>query len=736
MASTDNFSDLGFEQDAFHQLGFEADEADKSNPNIVHRLIADALIGLSPIAKAGQAIGAAPAQLAHKLFPNLPAPEMIDFDKETYGVNNQNIGDKLLQGAVGFTPFAMGEGAILKGIEAAPALAKALSAGQKWALPKVISGAAYDIANGGYGPTGALANLGGSALAEKFIAPVFKYGKDLLVGNGAAIKNAILNHLDKSVNKSAALSPELAAENIVKNFSGPKGEELPVDIGSVTRDPFLQSSYNTLKNIPFSGATEKSNRVASQTLERRLSDAQDAAKQQEEAYKNALNIYNDESQALTNKLNTINPQIDHFERLSQSIPKYLNDLADSAPDRGALTSYHKKTLKSVYDSNWQIAKKAYEPINNSDIRFDLISSPNEFSGYKSALNDLRVDENNFSNLFGQNELGNILNSEISKAKSFFENGKEYPMDLKDVVSRMQNLGKLEAAARSQGNRNEARLLGSLRDGLENDVHSILKDNNYVDISNQLLDANNVYKTKIVPFWANTEIRKSVTDKSYIAERDKLAKALHAPSNQKILEQLPSPAQNSFLYQLITGGKGTSKGFSKMSNEEIARRYSNLDRDYKAAISRYNPAADKAFENLQEGLDQFKNLKEMQKSLASSLEKLKTPADKDLQKSLTQVNKLKNEQLGAKKELSENQKTLADSLKNITVKAAGTMAIPFSPIAKKLTQILSDPELSKAYIAGKKFPEKSSNQSLVKKLTPLLTTSMAVESKKRMRNRNE
>jgi hypothetical protein len=255
--------------------------------------------------------------------------------------------------------------------------------------------------------------------------------------------------------------------------------------------------------------------------------------------------------------------------------------------------------------------------------------------------------------------------------------------MKEAVDRIKNLGRLSAGATGQGLRREGMLLGQMQESLSNDVNKMLNESGHGELASQLLDATSYYKNNVVPFWKNPEIRKSVTDKTYTSTGSKLSKALHDPNNESILKQLPHGAKETALYQLMTGGKGTSSGMSNLSSQEIGKIYSGLPVDTKKAIASYLPEADKYFEGLSgahQAHEQLGGAQEYlrtqlqleQKALAKESQKLETKIEKIGDKNSAKSEKLytKMQKLDAKKEKIDT--ALKEELKTAKEKKAAVL----------------------------------------------------------------
>lgn len=613
---------------------------------------------------------------------------------QLFGVNNPTLVDKLAQGAVSYAPFGpMGD--VAKVAEGLPFLSKLAMKGLQQAIP----GAAY-----GYGQTGTLAGAATGAATNAGMS-----GLGTLAGkiplNKNAIGNYILSKLPKLSQNGAALTPEEAAENLQKNYTDINGNPVNIDIGTLTNNPALKNIYEAGKFIPGTGVSKNINLINKQISDKAINDIQ-----------NKIDIENNQQPIndIHAQLQDIGNQQSQNSAAINQAPTFLDQLASGVNDRANITSELKNSTTKLYKNNKDNNSSLYAPINNSKLRFDTLGIDNPFQNYGSAARTLLAQRDNLSNLFSDDsDLGRNLNGELDKAQSFINNQNNFGSTLPEVVQRIQNIGKLAASANSQGKRYEGMLLNNLRDGLSTDADTALRNSGNSDLANQLQIANTDYKNNVLPFYKNNEIRKAVTDNSYIPAKAKLANALHDPNNQTILNQLPNNYQNASLYQLMTGGKGKSSGFSNMSAKDIASAYAKVPLDAKRAVASYNPDADKYFENLPSTIDNNVQLQAMQKALSSQAQNLAKNKQANLANLQKQIDAIKQQKYGVNRETSPlaSKAILATKLgalggagyTALSNPLTGAAAIPMSLLARHVTKALSNPDLINSYINGTKLP---------------------------------
>jgi hypothetical protein len=673
-----------------------------------------------------------------------PAQTNIDFDK-TFGVNNTGLGNQLLEGAAQYAPYAIGGelAALPKVLEGIPALSKVPAVGN-W-LNRIVT------SNINQAPTAAIFGMTQNADpikgADESVAantigiPLHMTGSAITKGVGAlagtknainSIGNAILNRLNKASAQGAALSPQDTAENLAANYTGTNGQPLNVDIGTVANNPALKGVYQGLKYVPFTGVSKNTNILNRQLSDKAIDDTQDNLNQ---AYaNNALSQTNaraensNTAQSLFGQLNDLSQQQQPYKQAVETAPSYFNNLASGVDNRANITQGLKSSVSDVYNANRKTSAENYAPINNSNLRFDNSENNNLFPNYASATNQLLANRENMSNLFDKDsDLSASLRNEIDKAQGVISNSNTYGITLPEAVSRMQNLGQLQASANSQGRRYEGMLLGQLKDGLSTDVTNNLVSSGNSDLANQLQTANDYHKNNIVPFYQNNNIRKAVTS-NYIPPKASLATALHDPNSQSILMQMPNKAQNASLYQLLTGGKGSSSGVSNMDASAIGNAYSKLPVDAKTAIAKYNPQADKYFENLPSYFQQnqaieaakqplTQQLGQLPDALSQQMEKLSASGNKNIQGLQSQLEDLKQQRFGNTPEKGAGAEKAAKAAEGLGALAIGHFISPYAAAALPLGSLLgrttakalSNPELAQAYINNARLPV---NQSVL------------------------
>jgi len=708
----------------------------------------------------------------------IPRQKEYDFSA-MLGVPNPTLGDKLIQGAAQYLPYGLGgEAALADNPSLMGRLVNQAGTGASFGLtqsPTPVKSAAIDA---GINTVGQVGSEGLGSLWRSII------GSPNTIN---AIGNSTLDYLTKQAANKRALSPAEVADNVQKNYVDINGNTLPVDIGTAANNPLLKTVNSAITPVPFSGAAQRVNSINDALLTKKITDTQSqvsSLKNNPEAdYINgklqalqqnpvADNLQkqiselqtNPTADNLTSQISDISKQSDQHDASISQAPAYLNSLASPVSDRANLNLSLKKDVSSAYKDNKTEANKLYAPINNSTLRLDQLGTGNNFPQYGAAAQELIAKQENFNNLFdSDSDLGTKLNNEIDKANSFTANSNNWGVTLPEAVQRMQTLGQLSSSAYSQGRRHEGMLLGNLQDGLSNDVDDLLRNSGNKNVADQLAQANSFYKSSVVPFWKNNEIRKSVTDQNYIPQSAKLSKALHDSNNESIMNQLPNDTKNTALYSLITGGKGSSQGISNMTPDQIGAAYSKLPVDSKRVISSYNADADSYFESLPTLMNRRDalndNTAELNKQLQGSVKgndiqtkNLNSQLQASLKNNQSQQQALQKQLQSSISKNSAQQKAAQTNLDTLIqqkygvtpggtpqtdilsslLKAGGlalglahyagkgalasTLLLP--PLARTANKALSNPDLLQAYINGTKLPVKP-QVNMGKYINPML-----------------
>lgn len=700
-------------RDLFAEAGIDPN-AQQSTQGAPRDLFAEA--GIEPpqqqglIPRIASDIDVGGAQMGANILRHIPGIgqhfQNVDYS-QVYGAPQQpGLLDKLVQGAAQYAPYSA-LGALAPGLAGQAAIGGLYGATQS---DSPVSGAI----------TGALAGAAGETLAKgiNFLSP----------GN---LRNYLSNKILESTRAKAAqglaLSPEEAAQHAL-NYTGAQGQQLPVDIGTLTNQGFLGGLYDALKYVPGSGVANRINLIRNQLAQKGIQDVQGQAAQAFPGLGTAPTTADINTQLgnLTQQQgqvrSAINEQLSHLDNQHNQLkaaldvaPNALSDLASGIDNRQQITKTLKDAAQQLYKSHKEAANALYEPINNSKLRLDAYAPDKGslFPTYANQATELLAQRGNLEEIFGSDsDLKSVLNTELNKAQSLLSGYRGSGVTLNEAVQRIQNLGKLAARAFSQGNRNEARLLGNLQNGLRTDVDNILRTSGNSNLADTLHRANEYYSNNVVPFWQNSVIQKAV-EHDFIPQQGKLSAALHDPNNHGILSQLPQNIQNASLYQLLTKGKGTSAGLSNLAPDEIAKAYQGLPVDAKTAISQYNPQIDQYFEGLPQALQhsqEFDTAKTQLSDLLKEAEKHFEGSKKSLTGLQDQLKAAQTKRFGTKQEDAGKAGKAAALLKGGALLGSAYLmpkallgAAAGIPLTRYAGNLLSNPELIKAYLSGGSLP---------------------------------
>lgn len=652
---------------------------------------------------AGNALGDIPENIYKLAGLNIPNP--IPSQNDPYFEGGQYLGGA--EGLLGGGEVLDSVRAMAEGLPLVGKIAASLGGGGWSGVGRRALGGA------GYGALTNPDNRTESAVVDAFMSPFFDLGtKGINSALGTAFGgqsylnragNKVLEFLKNKQKDFSALSPEETAQNVGMNYTKTDGSPMNVDIGTATNNPTLQKIYNRSAYIPGSGAAKNINQLKGQISQKNLEQASSVIipeMQNNSAIKAQLANATQDLGNISEDINKANP--------------FLNSLIDNVPDKTSIGKYNAQAVLDAFKSARKNNSQLYKGLDSQDIRLENNVGSNNFPNYHSAAVDLLTKKENLNNLFGNDsDMSGALHGELNKAQSMIDNQEKWGVTLDDARERIKNLGRIASAAASSGNRNEARLISTLRDGLAQDVDTNLRNSGRADIADKLQTANQDYQQNILPFYNDNEVRKLVTTKQYIPQQQKLAKALHDPNNSSILNKLGDDTKKQLLYPLITGGKGASSGSSSMQAEQIASAYQRLPQEYKSTIAGYMPNADQYFELLAGKIAKQKELS----SMVDNLSKQSDKSDATLDKYQTQVQKAQNARFGIKNEENPINSYLSSALKGGAGAAAmagtvlnpmlmGKVALGYLPVglgARAATRTLSNPDLLQAYIKNQSLP---------------------------------
>lgn len=624
------------------------------------------------------------------------------------------------------------------------------------------------------------------ALFQGGIESVFPVAKLAALTLGEkATQNQLMNKIMEYLSKRSAKpmtktkSPEETAMQINEEYLTPEGKIMSADIGKITSDPYLEGIYSSLGMVPRSGVSGQREALEKQIIDKEGRNIENLEAKIGERGKEAADtesrIASKENILMTEAQKNIQDLIEKERGASAKLEKEsgvygeLEDELNRLP-RALLEGKSFKNinagivhdLKALKDQNMLKARELYQPLNDSNLRFDL-NPKADFPNYRDAAYTLAADAENFKNIFSPGSLlGQKTGKEVAAALKFLENKDVYAVSLPDLISQMQNLGELTASLKSAGKYNESRIMGNLATGLKRDVEKSLENMGQKELSEQLKNANEYYSKNVIPFRASAPLKNAVYSKK-MPTGATLAKALLTPSDQSVFAlygQLPERTQNAAFFKVLTQGKEGASGKSTMTGQQIQKAYDNLIAETKGQTQKTPlaksveklPAAEQRMKALKEEIDQYKSEKtDIEKGLdrniktATSQEKeqlknIKKEID-EFKKSLTKQQTKSSGRIQKAKEMNKSM-PLMRAIRNIGygygalspvlksglllggLKSAG-IAVPTILTARRLSKILTNPELIKKYSKGERFEELNSPTDL---FFNMLSKALAVETK--------
>jgi hypothetical protein len=705
----------------------------------------------------------APHNIASYISPGqtaIPALASQNLGTKLFAPQDANVVDKLVQGAAQYAPYAIGGEAALGG-DLATTLGSRLAA---QGLTGATFGATQSVNPVQGGLIGAAGNLAGGAVGEAI-------GGALSPKN--LIGNFILNRANKAMNAGSALSPAEAAENLATNYTDAQGNPLNVDLGTLINNQSMKNVYGGLGSIPFTGVNDARNAIQNKIFDKKIGQAQADLEDYQakaptplpqlsaediplsplrqsyisdlQANLSALNKQNEDlvnytSQPSMSLQSDIVPDLQNkqsdLDNLSQglaqqinSAPSLLDSLKNDVENPNEISSAISAQVKKTYEDNKKEARSLYAPLNNSSYRLDTLGIDDPFPNYRHAATELMVQRENLGNLFDStSDLGSPLSSEIAKADAFLNPDKENDIDagmnlaptLGDMMARSRSIGDKAAEAFKSGDYNTHRLLSGLKDGLDTDIDTVLRNSGRADLANKLAEAKSFYSNNVANFWENPAIKKVVT-RGKVAPQATLATALHDPNNEGILNQMPQNIKNASLYQILTKGTGETP-----SADALASRWSSMSQDAKNRVQQYNPDAFNLFSGLKDALAKKSLTDAQSKQNQDLIESLKNQSNKASMRNASDKQKAEQRLQDALTKNSLNRQKTLNSLQKQYLRAQSekqsqieSMQNKFNSDKSQYDKGLQNLQTALANLKNKKYGANSYASGIANKIPGLL-----------------
>jgi hypothetical protein len=575
------------------------------------------------------------AEQLRQYYPATPA-------QDVFGLGEPQRGDVLWQSAI---PFG-GLGRATRGLGALPG-----------AATRAGGGALYSTAQGANPVESLLTGTILEGLSHGATAIPRQMGN---IGKGieAGTANYILNKSRKGIETGESLTPEQAARNALQQYTNIEGQPMGADFGTLIGNKNLADLYGITGKIPFTKGRQQIAKVDKELFDKKEAQAKLEHEKQtgtlstekqnyEQQLRTAIGNLQKNKDILETQLPKINTDITETSNLHQQQQQAINQAPQVLSSLKHPEINHNQLFKTDIETGFNEAKnavnEAYAPFNNLDVDLNSLKMPEEFeSQYRKAFNDFKQESENLKELFKDDkDLGNDISKEINRASAFFKAKKAPPSGAKnrigieplfkltkatpkDITTHIRNLQSLAEEAYSAGRHRESAMLSRMASGLKNDMKRILTENGYHDAVAALEAGDELFKSDVLPYYRNREVKKIASDPDYHlndSSRVTLANALHQPNMQNILNNMSQSAKDASLYELITRGKYGKAGHG-LTPKEIAKAFqTHLKSNVRESIESTNPHISNYLENLTPMLEENAQLDTALKALNKDKEAL-------------------------------------------------------------------------------------------------------------------
>jgi hypothetical protein len=303
-------------------------QSENSNPSLLPRLGADVVTGL---AQMGHGLLNAPHNLANVVSPRLASyiPHQADYNfGQMLGVNDPNIGDKLLQGATQYAPYALG--GETAGASSLPTLLSRLGA-------QAGIGGVYGATQSDNPVSGAAVGAAGNAafgLGGKAISAVGNIGKNYL---SQFAGDSLVNQIGNTFSNVKNITNQNAFDLAKQNFQ--KYQEL--------EKPLWENVKNIANNVDSSG-TSFDNTSYIDALNRQLEKLRGQSSRQsafDRANKDSIDMLEGYGKDQTG---TFSDAIEHNKALNQD---YQNEITPGKSLPFSTVNYAKSNLQKALQEN-------------------------------------------------------------------------------------------------------------------------------------------------------------------------------------------------------------------------------------------------------------------------------------------------------------------------------------------------------------------------------------------------
>lgn len=516
----------------------------------------------------------------------------------------------------------------------------------------------------------------------------------------AGMANATLNKARKGIETGESFTPEQAAQNALQQYTNIEGQPMGADFGTLIGNKNLADLYDITRRVPFTGGRQQTARV-----DKQLFDKKEAlARLQHQKEQGELSVHKKKyEQQLHDAITNLQKQRDILENKLPTLDNEINQTTNTATQQKAAidqapqvlmalkhpemkhNQLFKNELAEGFNNAKDLANEAYRPFNELNVDLNTLKMPETFeSQYRNAYDEFKKQSEDLKELFGDDkDLGNQISKEIEKAGSFFTIKPKQPttglkqqrigieplFKLKTatpeaITTHIRNLQSLAEEAFGSGKHRQAAMLNKMASGLKSDMKEILSENGFHDAVSALEEGDQLFKTDVLPYYKNREIKKLATDPLYHlndTSRITLANTLHQPNMQNILNNMSQEAKDASLYELITRGKYGKYGHG-LTPKEIAKAFqTHLKSNVRESIETTNPQVSHYLENLTPMIEEHSALETHINALNEHKEKLQKKTQGTIKESEKQ--KIKAEEQGhtLKEKLKQNDLSFQKAL---------------------------------------------------------------------------
>ncbi len=355
--------------------------------------------------------------------------------------------------------------------------------------------------------------------------------------------NFLLNRINKNQSERG-VTPEQAQESMDTKYVGPSGQELPVDIGTLSNDPNSKSFYEALSKVPFSGVSKQMREVSVGQRDKRISD---------------LNSQISDMKSLPDPNKSINST---YNNLGDHLKTGDSDIQEI---KGNLTVLHKDASKEAGD--------IYTDIRKSNVNLlDKGEDPSHtLPNYNEAVNNMQSSSDTLNDIFGSSaDIPSSLKKEIRSGKGILNiDTDESPLTVGNTVDRLQAIKAARRQAYSSNNGAAAQDLGSLHDALKKDLTNRLIGTPHEHLLHKLKNADDIWANRVIPLRHQDSNVKNLIFGKKFPSSGSIVNSIFNEGNRNIWDMMSPEAKNSSIRLKMNKDKHVIGLGGTPSSEDIA-----------------------------------------------------------------------------------------------------------------------------------------------------------------------